>query len=174
MLGLALGLGLASGLIALMRGSACRSATLHVSAGAAIAAVVIGIVVTLAGAFWPARRAGRVSPIRAVLGDARRAPRGPEARGSSSALALFLPGALLGGRSGSAATASGAAWRPIGGIALTMAMFVGMAIAAPFVILPLIRWLAVPLRRLLPTGGRLAADALLVEPAAHRGDRRRR
>jgi putative ABC transport system permease protein len=39
-----------------------------------------------------------------------------------------------------------------------------MAAAAPFIILPVVRWLAVPVRRLLPTGGRLAADSLLSNP----------
>jgi hypothetical protein len=47
---------------------------------------------------------------------------------------------------------------------MTMAMFAGMAVAAPFVILPVVRWLALPLKRVLPTGGRLAADALLSNP----------
>ena len=47
---------------------------------------------------------------------------------------------------------------------MTMAMFAGIARAAPFVIMPVIRWLAVPLRRVLPTGGRLAADSLLSNP----------
>jgi putative ABC transport system permease protein len=37
-------------------------------------------------------------------------------------------------------------------------------VAAPFVILPVVRWLAAPMKRLLPTGGRLAADALLSNP----------
>jgi putative ABC transport system permease protein len=49
-------------------------------------------------------------------------------------------------------------------MAMTMAMFAGMAIAAPFIILPVIRGLALPLRRILPTGGRLAADSLLSNP----------
>ena len=47
---------------------------------------------------------------------------------------------------------------------MTMAMFAGMAIAAPFLIMPVVRWLAAPMRRVLPTGGRLAADALLSNP----------
>ena len=68
-LGLGLGLLLASGLISLMRGMSVPVGTLHVSAGAAIVAAFIGIVATMLGAFWPARRAGRISPIRAVLGS---------------------------------------------------------------------------------------------------------
>jgi putative ABC transport system permease protein len=45
-----------------------------------------------------------------------------------------------------------------------MSIFAGMAVAVPFLILPVIRWLALPLRRILPTGGRLAADSLLSNP----------
>ena len=162
-LGLALGLGMASGLISLMRGMDVPVGTLDVSANAAITAAVIGIVVTLLAAFWPAHRAGRVSPIRAVLGNA-------QVRGSVSkrrlalALALFLPGLWFGGSFwfGSESETGGIA--AYGGIVMTMAMFAGMAIAAPFVILPVIRWLAAPMRRVLPTGGRLAADSLLSNP----------
>ena len=163
LLGLALGLGLAAGLISLMRGMGVPVGTLDVSAGAAITAAVVGIVVTVLGAFWPAHRAGRVSPIRAVVGSA-------QVRGSVSkrrlavALVLFLPGLWFGGSfwfGGESETGGVAAY---GGIVMTMAMFAGMAIAAPFVILPVVRWLALPLRRVLPTGGRLAADSLLSNP----------
>ena len=162
-LGLALGLLLASGLITLMRGMGLPVGSLDVGVGAAIVAALVGILVTLAGAFWPARRAGRVSPIRAVLGDAqlRRAPR---RRRIAIGLALFLPGMLLGGSfwfGGESETGGIAAY---GGIAMTMAMFAGMALLAPFVILPVIRVLAAPVRRLFPTGGRLAANALLSNP----------
>ena len=45
-----------------------------------------------------------------------------------------------------------------------MAMFAGMALLAPFVIIPVVRVLAWPLRRLFPAGGRLAADSLLANP----------
>src|SRR3954447_1908497 len=69
LLGLGLGLGLAQGLIVMMRGFGMPIGTLDVPVGAAITASILGIVVTAAGAFWPARRAGRVPPIRAALGD---------------------------------------------------------------------------------------------------------
>ena len=162
-LGLALGLGLASGLISLMRGMDVPVGTLDVSASAAITAAVIGIVVTLLGAFWPAHRAGRVSPIRAVMGDGQ-VRAGASKRRLVIALALFLPGLWFGGSfwfGGESETGGIAAY---GGIVMTMAMFAGMAIAAPFFILPVVRWLALPMRRVLPTGGRLAADALLSNP----------
>ena len=162
-LGLALGLGLASGLISLMRGMDVPVGTLEFSAGAAVTAAVIGIVVTLLGAFWPAHRAGRVSPIRAVVGNAQVRGRASKRR-LVVALVLFVPGLWFGGSfwfGGASETGGVAAY---GGIVMTMAMFAGMAIAAPFIIVPVIRWLAVPVRRLLPTGGRLAADSLLSNP----------
>jgi putative ABC transport system permease protein len=162
-LGLALGLALASGLISLMRGMDAPVGTLHLSASAAITATVIGIFVTLLGAFWPAHRAGRVSPIRAVVGDAQ-VRRKASKRRLAVALVLFLPGLWFGGSfwfGGASETGGLAAY---GGILMTMAMFAGMAIAAPFIIMPVIRWLAVAVRRVLPTGGRLAADSLLSNP----------
>jgi putative ABC transport system permease protein len=163
LLGLALGLGMALGLIALMRGMDVPVGTLDVTAGAAIAAAVIGMLVTLLGAFWPAHRAGRVSPIRAVLG-------GGEVRGRASkrrlviGLALILPGLWFGGSFWFGSESDTAGIAAYGGIVMTMAMFAGMAIAAPFLIMPVVRWLAAPMKRVLPTGGRLAADALLSNP----------
>jgi putative ABC transport system permease protein len=162
-LGLALGLGLASGLISLMRGMDVPVGTPDVSASAAITAAAIGIVVTLLGAFWPAHRAGRVSPIRAVVGNAQVRTKALKRR-LAVALVLFTPGLWLGGSFwfGGASETGGVA--SYGGILMTMAMFAGMAIAAPFIVLPVIRWLAIPVRRVLPTGGRLAADSLLSNP----------
>jgi putative ABC transport system permease protein len=162
-LGLLLGLGLASGLISLMRGMGLPVGNLEVSAGAAVTAAVVGIVVTMAGAFWPAHRAGRVSPVQAVIGNVQVRRSAPKRR-LVIALALFLPGLWFGGSFwfGDESQAGGLA--AYGGIVMTMAMFAGIAAAAPFVIVPVVRWLAVPIRRLLPTGGRLATDALLSNP----------
>ena len=158
LLGLALGLGLVQGLISLMKGLGLPIGNVTITPGAAIAAVIVGLIATAAGAVWPARRAGRVPPIQAALG-ASVTRRNPSGRRGLFGLALFLPGLLFGGSfwfgnaggSGSAAAVIG-----IGG---TMLMFVGMAMAAPFVIMPLVRLLARPMRRLFPTSGRLAADA---------------
>jgi putative ABC transport system permease protein len=162
-LGLGLGLGLASGLISLMRGMGLPVGTLDISPDAVVIAVVVGMLVTLLGAFWPARHAGRIAPIRAVLGDAE-ARRGVPRRRIVIGLALFLPGLWFGGSFwfGGESEAGGAA--AYGGIVMTMAMFAGMAVAAPFLIMPVIRWLAAIFRRFLPTGGRLAADSLLSNP----------
>ena len=162
-LGLGLGLLLATGLIALMRGMGVPVGSVEPTAGAAVTAAAVGILVTLAGAYWPARRAGRVSPIRAVLGDAQ-VRRTPRKRRIAIGLVLFLPGLIFGGSfwfGGDSATGGLAA---VAGIAMTMAMFAGMALLAPFVILPVVRAFAIPLRRLFPASGRLAANALMANP----------
>ena len=165
-LGLGLGLVLASGLIELMRGMEMPVGALHVTAGPAITAVVLGMVVTLLGAAWPARRAGRVSPIRAVLG-ARGVRRTLARAARSSASRMLLPGVVLGGDYWGGNN-TGSALAGLIGITLTMAMFGGIAMLAPFVIIPIVRVLAWPLRKAFPAGGRLAADALLSDPCARR------
>jgi putative ABC transport system permease protein len=68
LLGLALGIGLGAGLIELMKGISIPIGRLEVTSGPAIAAVLTGLLVTAGAAFWPARRAGRIAPIEAVLG----------------------------------------------------------------------------------------------------------
>lgn len=156
--GLALGLLLARGLMALMQDMGMPVGHVYVGFGPAAIATATGIVVTLVGAAVPARRAGRVSPIRAVLGDTQESAR-PTRRRAVLALALFLPGALYGGefwfgnQSGVSAVAGAL------GIAGTMAMFAGMVVGAPFFITPLVAVLARPMRRLMPATGRLASDA---------------
>ena len=57
-LGLGLGLGLAVGLTQLMKGFGIPVGALSIGAGAAVIAVITGLVATFAGAYWPARRAG--------------------------------------------------------------------------------------------------------------------
>jgi putative ABC transport system permease protein len=160
LLGLGLGIALAAGLIALMRTVGLPVGTLHVTPSAAITAIVVGLGVTVASALWPARRAGRIPPIQAVLGG--RSPRTrPSLRRGLIGLALFLPGLVLGGRLW---FGSASATKAMLGMLVTMAMFVGMAMAAPYMISPLVRVLAVPVRRLAPAGGRLAADAVRANP----------
>jgi putative ABC transport system permease protein len=161
LLGLLLGLGLAAGLVKLMRGMGVPVGDLVIGSGPLITATIVGMVATAFAAYWPARRAARVAPIQAVLGTKSVQTRLSRRRGLIG-LALFLPGALLAGdlwmsNSGDASTG-------IKAMLLTITMLVGMAMIAPFVIVPMIRVLAWPLRRISPAGGRLAADALLSNP----------
>jgi putative ABC transport system permease protein len=157
-LGLGLGLGLALGLTQLMKGFGIPVGNLAVGVGAAVIAVITGLLATFAGAYWPARRAGRIAPIRAVLGE--RASGGGRHRVTRGVvgLVLFLPGALLGGSLWMNSNTTSALNGMLATL-LTMAMFVGMVLAAPVIITPLVSLLTRPLRRLSPTGGRMAGDA---------------
>ena len=160
--GLALGAGLAVLLLKAMQAFGVPVSTVEFSAVAVIAAVVTGVVATLAGAAWPAVRAARVPPIQALVGG------GPPAgalgrRRAVIGAALFLPGMVGGGLFWFGSTSS----NPLVGIAgalATIVMFVGMVRLAPFVVLPLVRLMARPLRRLMPAEGRLAADAAQANP----------
>ena len=154
--GLGLGLALALGLLEMMRGLGMPVDELRVSGGAAITAVVLGLVVTAFGAFWPARRAGRIPPIRAALGDGATRKR-PSIRRGLLGLALFLPGLILGGELFMGGNSAGDA---LAGMVVTLLMFVGMTLAAPFIILPLIAAMAPVFRKVFPASGRLAVDAL--------------
>lgn len=162
-LGLGLGLGLAQGLVAAMKGLGIPIGATTISASAAIVAVILGLLVTVIGALRPAWRAGRMSPIRAVLGDAQERRR-PLLRRVLIAAVLFVPGCVLGGRFWMGGGNSGSAGSAVLGIAMTMGLFAGIALAAPFVIMPVLRALAAPLRRLSPTGGRLAFDSASGNP----------
>lgn len=157
-LGLAVGFGLARGLVVAMKGFGIPIGDLSVDPTAAVIAVAVGVLVTLIGALRPALRAGRISPIRAVLGGD-----GPRQRASRYrlvfGLALFLPGCILGGSFWIGNGNSGSALSAILGIGMTMGMFAGIVLAAPFLMTPIVRLLSVPLRRVSPTGGRLAFDS---------------
>jgi putative ABC transport system permease protein len=164
LLGLGLGLALSLGLIDLMKGIGLPVGHLHATPGAAIAAVLVGILATTAGALWPARRAGRVAPIQAALGSVA-VRRRPSVRRGLIGVVLFLPGLLLGGSFWFGNKAGSGPLAAVLGVGGTMLMFVGITLAAPFLITPLVSVLARPMRRLFPTGGRLASDATGSNPS---------
>jgi putative ABC transport system permease protein len=154
--GLLLGLGLAQGLMAMMRGLGMPIGSLRIDAGSAIVASVVGMVVTAFGAYWPARRAARIAPVQAALGGAQ-TDRRPSARRALIGVALFIPGLVLGGKlfMGGSGSADGLA-----AMGLTLVMFVGIVMAAPFLIMPVIAALAPVFNKLFPASGRLSTDAI--------------
>ena len=159
--GLGLGVGLALALIELMRSLDFPVGALVLTPLAPIAALGTGLVTAVGGAFYPARRAGRTSPIRAVLGTeglrARLRPR--RALAGVVLIGLGLAGAFWLGAADEVTTIVAAA-----GMAGTIAIFFGIALVAPFVIRPLVRALSLPLRFAFPVEGRLAADAARTDP----------
>ena len=161
-LGLALGAGLAVLLLRAMQGFGMPVSSIHFSAGAAVAAVVTGLFATLLGAAWPAARAARMPPVRALIGGGGTAKALSVRRGVVG-LVLFVPSMLAGGLLWFGTTSSDPLVG-VGATASTIVMFVGMVMLAPFVVLPLVRLMARPLRRLMPAEGRLAADAAQANP----------
>jgi putative ABC transport system permease protein len=159
--GLGLGIGLAVGLIQLMRAFGFPVGDLAFSTIAPFAAVATGFITALLGALYPARRAGRTSPIRAVLGTeglrARLRPR--RAVIGVVLIPLGLAGAFWLGAANETTTIVAAA-----GMLGTIAIFLGIALVAPFAIRPLVGGLSWPLRRAFPVEGRLAADAARSDP----------
>jgi putative ABC transport system permease protein len=162
--GLALGAGLAILLVHAMQAFGLPVSTVEYSPPAAVGAIVIGLVATLAGAAWPALRAARVPPIRALLGGGTAAGARPGPRRALLGAVLFAPGMAVGGLFWFGDTAQGGLLGAIGGIGSTMVMLVGMVLLAPFVVLPLVRLMARPLRAVMPAEGRLAADAAQANP----------
>jgi len=160
-LGLGLGVGLAFGLVELMRALDFPVGQVTFASYAPFAAIATGLITAVLGALYPARRAGRTSPIRAVIGtQGLRAKLRPR-RGALGAvlIGLGLAGAWWLGAADETTTLVAAA-----GMLGTIAIFFGIALLAPFVIRPLVRTLSWPLRRLFPVEGRLAADAARSDP----------
>ncbi len=160
-LGLALGVVLALALIALMRVIEFPVGDLELTPAAATIATATGLLTAALGALTPARRAGKIAPIRAVLGSqGLRARPGPLR--ALAGLAMILPGlagAFLLGAADETTTPVIAA--DIAGI---IAIFLGIALIAPFLVGPLSRLLSWPLRRLAPVEGRLASDSARSNP----------
>ncbi len=160
-LGLGLGIGLAYGLVAIVHTANFPVGHLSFAAFAPVAAVATGIVTAVLGALYPARRAGRIPPIQAVLGGEglRRRPGWRRAVIGTILIALGLAGAWVLGASAQPTAAVAAAG--MGGV---IAIFLGISLLAPFVIRPLVAVLSWPVRRLSPIEGRLAADAARSDP----------
>jgi putative ABC transport system permease protein len=160
-LGLGLGVALAAGLVQLMRALNFPVGDLAFSGVAPVAAVATGLITAVGGALYPARRAGRTSPIRAVLGTEglRAALRPRRAVIGACLIPLGLAGAFWLGASNETTTIVAAA-----GMLGTIAIFFGIALVAPYVVRPLVRGISWPLRRAFPVEGRLAADAARSDP----------
>jgi putative ABC transport system permease protein len=162
LLGLALGVALGLVLVALMRSIGFPVGDLELTAIAPIAAVATGLLTAVLGALNPARRAGRIAPIRAVLGTEGLRTR-PRPTRALVGVALIAPGMAGAFQLGAADETTDLV--VAGGIAGVIAIFFGIALCAPFLISPLTRTLSWPIRRLAPVEGRLAADSARSNPS---------
>jgi putative ABC transport system permease protein len=162
-LGVGLGVVLALGLAWLMREALdFPVGDLRFTWLAPVAAVATGLGTALLGALTPARRAGRTSPIRAVLGTEglRARPRAPRAVVGIVLIVLGLAGAFWLGAAEETTTLVAAA-----GMVGTIAIFFGIAMIAPFAVVPMVSFLSWPVRRIAPVEGRIAADSARSDPS---------
>ncbi len=162
LLGLGLGVLLALGLVKLMRdGLDFPVGEVAFTALPGIAAVACGLITAVFGALLPARRAARTSPIRAVLGAEGLRVR-PSLR--RAAFGIVLIGVGLAGTFWLGAADETTPLVAAAGMSGTIAIFFGIAMVAPFVIAPLVRFISWPLRKVSPVAGRLAADSARSDP----------
>jgi putative ABC transport system permease protein len=162
-LGLATGIGLAAGLIALMNtlGMSIRSSEMVIGWGTPVAAYVVGVGVTFAAAYLPARRAAGVSPMAALV-DAEVAGTGKPLRTRAvvGGVVGALGAAALAGCAAASRTASAASLLGLG-IVLTL---LATVIAGPLLVRPVIRVLGGAFPALFGPVGRMSQRNALRNP----------
>lgn len=156
-LGFGLGLLAASGINAVLSagGFGTSGTALVIEPGAVMAAFGVGMVVTLASALVPARRATRVPPVAAMRDGFRFDGTDSRRRGITGGSMLGLGVLLLGTALVSGGTDIGFWAQLAGGAVLT---FLGVSALSPLVAEPVARLLGAPLARVGGQAGRLARE----------------
>ena len=158
MFGLFAGLGVAGLINALFKavGADIPTAGLTLAPRTVVAALAVGIGVTLASAVLPALRATRVPPVAALAEGAQPAPTRLSRLGTPLAVAIALLGCatLAAGMMSSAATTTRLLEMGLGAVLL----FVALAMLSRYLVRPLAAIIGRPLQALAPTSGRLARE----------------
>lgn len=163
LLGVAAGVGMAIGLIRLTGQvfPGVPFGSLVVPTRAYVAGIITGTLVTTVGALWPAYRASRTSPVAAMRQRAERIGRIPW-RSAFVGLAIVVasaPGLWLLTRS------DRAGWQNTYGLLGVIGIFLGVVLAAPLLVRPLVRLIGRPLAITGRVAGRIAVDNAARAPA---------
>ena len=164
LIGLALGVALARGLTAVFAsfGAELPQAGMVLAPRTVVAALLVGVLVTVLAGLMPAMRATRISPVAAVREGAATAK-----RRSPLGVALSIGVILLSGGALVAGTLAGGldAGTRIAGIVLgSVGLLVGVALIAPLAVRPLAAVLGWPAGRIAGASGRLARGNAVSNP----------
>jgi putative ABC transport system permease protein len=159
--GVAVGVGAAIGLEALLRGlgNTLPPAGLVLAPHTVLAGLAVGTLVTMAAALAPARRASRVAPLEAIREAAPATP--PPARRARTVVGLGL--AVVGAAGLAASLVASSGTTILSGLG-ALAAVLGVMALGPLLAPPLCRAVAAPLARLFGFAARLARDNLLGNP----------
>ncbi|GAA3543552.1 ABC transporter permease [Nocardioides daeguensis] len=159
--GIGLGLLLARGLAAMLRsiGLDIASAALDLTTRAIVVSYVVGIGVTLAAAYLPARRGARVAPVAAMRADAV-PERGSLRRRSLVGAVLLTVGAAFAAAGLLGAPGSDAAWIGVGAVIWILTV----AAISPVIGKPVLALCRSVFGALFGTTGRLAGENALRDP----------
>ncbi|MBT2211823.1 FtsX-like permease family protein [Actinomadura sp. NEAU-AAG5] len=153
------GLAAGAGLAAALQAASGMGGGLTFTASPVIWSYVVGIVVTVVSAYFPARRAAKIPPVAAMRDDVALPQRSLRIRVALGSLLTLVGAGLIGtGLSGG----GGSAVALVGGGAF--GVFIGVAMLAPVISVPVVRVLAAPFAKVMGTPGRLAQQNALRNP----------
>ncbi|MEU9844641.1 FtsX-like permease family protein [Actinomadura sp. NPDC048032] len=156
-LGLAAGAGLAS-LLQTQMGDAGQGG-LTFTATPVIASYAVGIVVTVVSAYFPARRAAKIPPVAAMRDDVALPQRSLRIRIALGSLLTLVGAGLI------AVGLAGGGGNPVVPVGVgAFAVFIGVAMLAPVISVPVMKVLGAPFARLMGPPGRLARQNALRNP----------
>ncbi|MGP9022154.1 ABC transporter permease [Streptomyces sp. BR1] len=162
-LGLAAGIGLATGLMALMGllGMKLRATEMVIGWGTPVAAYAVGVGVTFVAAYLPARRAARVSPMAALV-DAEVSGIGRPLR-VRAVVGTLLAAAGAAAIAGCAAAKKTATASSLLGLGVLLTL-IAAVVAGPLLVRPVIRVLGAAFPRLYGPVGRMSQRNALRNP----------
>ncbi|MGL5858570.1 MAG: ABC transporter permease [Angustibacter sp.] len=161
LVGLLAGIGVARGLQAMVGSFGLRiTGGLPVATSTVVGSLLVGVVVTVVSAVLPAWRAGRIAPVAAMRDDVALPERSLRVRGALGVALLVVGAATM--TVGVTQLSGGQAAQVLGIGAL--AAFLGVVTSAPLLSRPVIRLLGAPGARLSRTVGTLARNNTLRNP----------